>query len=348
MTENLTQKKQYPLVDILKFAMAILVIILHRKIFPVEMKYANFMMSTVFCHIAVPFFFMVSSFLFFRNVDVNSENAGKSLWKTEKRLIILYVIWSVIYLPFNFVKSFTGHYDEISFGGLAGQLVTWIKDFALNYSFLHLWYINTLAFTLLVIFLLMKKFSPVKVTVFSTLVAPVSLFLVEFLNLRDYLPNVIIQTFVVGACCVSLGALAAKCDISLFLKHKWIFLGVSIISLFVSGTIRYHFSSDLTFAITQFLTYIVAFFVFLIAISSEMKPFRQSKSFRNYSTLMYFCHLMLMKEGFNFIALHTGIQTIATGTTLQFAATLIFAVAFSFIIINLSKVRMFRWLKWLY
>lgn len=348
MTENIINKRYYPAVDIMKFVMAILVIMLHRKPFPADMEFANFLLSNVLCHTGVPFFFMVSSFLFFRNIDPRKPESKGALWKTEKRLIILYVIWSVIYLPCVFVKSFTGHYDEITPGALLGQLLIWVKDFFINYSFLHLWYINSLIFTVLLIFLLMKKFSTKIITAVFVLLAPVSLFAVEVFQLRDFLPNLIVQLFVVSGCCVALGAMTAKCDISLVYKKKWVCLIFSLIILITLGTIRYFKQTNFMFAITQFFTYVVAFFIFIICLSADIKPSGSNITLRNYSTLIYFSHFLIMAEGFNFIASTTGITAIATSTTLQFAITVTFSFIFSFIITTLSKTKMFRWLKFVY
>ena len=95
MTENYISKKQYPALDITKIVMAILVIIIHRNVFPDKFDFANFMLTDIFCQIAVPFFFITSSFLFFRSVNPHEKSAKLSLWKTEKRLIIRRVIFNV-------------------------------------------------------------------------------------------------------------------------------------------------------------------------------------------------------------------------------------------------------------
>ncbi len=348
LSENLINKKQYPVVDIMKFIMALFIIIAHRKPFPDEWEFANFVISKIFGHMCVPFFFITSSFLFFRKTDTSSPDSKNKLWKTEKRLITLYILWSVIYLPCNFVKSFTGHYSEITPGSLIGQCVVWAKDFFLKFSFVHLWYISALIVAILIIFFLLKKFSPKALLIIFSLTTPFALYASEALPLDTYIPNPLLQLFVSSGFCLSLGAFAARCDISFLLKNKWTLFGAGMAALLISGVIRFMYPTHLNYTINHCFIRIVAFLVFIICISAETKPTKAHKTLRNCSTLMYFSHLLIMEEGFRYIAFKTGIDAIATHPSVQFVITLIFSLIFSFIIINLSNTKYFRWLRWFY
>lgn len=96
-----------PGLDIAKFACAAIVVAIHTK--PLSWMgpgLAQGVVEAVEC-VAVPFFFVTSSFLCFRGVDL-SEFAGPSgrgsagarrARATIRKLLRLYVVWSLVYLP---------------------------------------------------------------------------------------------------------------------------------------------------------------------------------------------------------------------------------------------------------
>lgn len=84
--------------DVVKFLMAFLVVEIHTRPFGISS-----LVQGIDC-IAVPFFFIASAFLCFRGVDVGQFSDGESgacfrVRKTIKKLLMLYVAWTVIYIP---------------------------------------------------------------------------------------------------------------------------------------------------------------------------------------------------------------------------------------------------------
>ncbi|MFK7114770.1 acyltransferase family protein [Flavobacterium oreochromis] len=113
--------------DILKIVMAFLVIALH--IFPVAKVdgikgLISYEIASGITRIAVPTFFLISGY-FLRN----KLNDTAYLWKYVKRILLLYVVWQLIYLP-----------DLIRFYKLG-----WFSATALFlkivYGYWHLWYL---------------------------------------------------------------------------------------------------------------------------------------------------------------------------------------------------------------
>lgn len=94
-TEDLSQESTNIIIDITKFLMAILVIGIHTD--PFDFNYWLDKVFGIVTRLCVPFFFVASSYFFF-----NKE--GRSGEKYMKRLLILLIIWSLIYLPFDFSK----------------------------------------------------------------------------------------------------------------------------------------------------------------------------------------------------------------------------------------------------
>ena len=88
-----TTKQVYTAIDYAKFILAILVVGIHTEPFGF-----NFWLDKGFgiiTRLCVPFFFVCSSFFFF--IKGKDKNAAAYL----KRITLLFLIWSLVYLPFD-------------------------------------------------------------------------------------------------------------------------------------------------------------------------------------------------------------------------------------------------------
>lgn len=125
--------------DILKVVMAFLVVALH--IFPVSKiegveGLISFEIASGVTRIAVPTFFLISGY-FLRN----KLNDSFYLWKYAKRILMLYLIWQLIYLP-----------DLIFYYNL-GWLSTTNVFLKLIYGYWHLWYLLATAISVGLLYL---------------------------------------------------------------------------------------------------------------------------------------------------------------------------------------------------
>ena len=101
------KKVTFPDLDIVKLLMAILVVEIHTRPFG-----ATSLVQGVDC-VAVPFFFISSAFLCFRGLNTAQFSNSKSsactrVRNTTKRLLQLYLIWTLIYIPvslFGYINS---------------------------------------------------------------------------------------------------------------------------------------------------------------------------------------------------------------------------------------------------
>ena len=84
--------KNYSLIDITKFVLAFLVIGVHTFPFSDISSELNLIFIASICRIAVPFFFVASSFFFFQK--------DRKITSYLKRIALLYLIWTIIYSPF--------------------------------------------------------------------------------------------------------------------------------------------------------------------------------------------------------------------------------------------------------
>lgn len=135
--------------DILKIVMAFLVIALH--IFPVSKiegieGLISYEIASGITRIAVPTFFLISGY-FLRN----KLNDTAYLWKYAKRILLLYVVWQLIYLP-----------DLIRFYKL-GWFSKTDMLLKISYGYWHLWYLLATAISVGLLYLFRNFSLSVKV-----------------------------------------------------------------------------------------------------------------------------------------------------------------------------------------
>lgn len=99
-SQKIANRKCYPLVNITRLVMSILVVALHTYVFKDVNYYLNGIMTACITRIAVPVFFIYTGYFL-----------GNDIWIAKKRIykmLRLYIIWSVVYLPFSFSDIMRG------------------------------------------------------------------------------------------------------------------------------------------------------------------------------------------------------------------------------------------------
>ena len=139
-------KTVYPNLDIAKFVMAFLVILIHARPFAETAPAADFLISDVVARVAVPLYFAISGFLLFRKLEY--EN-GKVKWcaanrmrlvRYLKRIGLTYIIWSGVYIVWQFP-----YWYQIGWWGMQA-----IKDCVASLFFsgcyYHTWFLLSLIY----------------------------------------------------------------------------------------------------------------------------------------------------------------------------------------------------------
>ena len=93
-----------PGLDILKYVMALLIVAGHCNLFE---EWTDFYYA--FAHvteIAVPTFFAISAYLFFRKLEASPEESNKIYNHTIRRLLIFFAIWYILMLPYSIPNFF--------------------------------------------------------------------------------------------------------------------------------------------------------------------------------------------------------------------------------------------------
>lgn len=131
-------KKKFGAIDIAKYVSALLVVCIHTfPFYELSISLNTYWIQTV-CRLAVPFFFVCSGYFFFRKWDANNPEANhEALALYEKRLLKIYLIWTVIYLPYTI-------WDYAHSGFRIYHIIAYLRDVLLNGSYYHLWFLPAL------------------------------------------------------------------------------------------------------------------------------------------------------------------------------------------------------------
>lgn len=146
------------LLDLLKFVCAFLVIIVHIPPLGDGTGYekVNFIFQNIIARVAVPVYFTASGFLFFRKEDEKDIDNDRAV-RYIKRLVRLYVVWSMIYFPINVVNIIANE------DGVIHGILLYIRNFLFVGSYTHLWYLNALIVAMIVILIMHRAKVPIRI-----------------------------------------------------------------------------------------------------------------------------------------------------------------------------------------
>jgi len=173
-------KKRYVWIDIWKYIFSISVVAIHTQPLIGYENTTIYRPYYVFINCAVPFFFLASGFLtgIYLIVPLYVEDNIQILKKRIIKNFKLYIIWSLIYLPFDIWYYTSGKFS------LLYSLVHYMRGFVLmgqHYNSQILWYLLSLVYSLLLIMIMVKR----KVSIKGILGISTILYLVSLIT--DYL-----------------------------------------------------------------------------------------------------------------------------------------------------------------
>ena len=288
------------MIDIAKYVSALLVVCIHTyPLYEVSPLLNTYFIQTI-CRIAVPFFFTTSGFFFFRkwseSEDVNKEN----LVNYVLRLLKIYLIWTVIYLPYTI-------WDYSHAGFSLFSLVSYARDFLLNGSYYHLWFLPALMLATVIVSFMYQKKGMINTVKYCLILYVIGYFINVYAPVWEQIPVIsffysfFIKAFTTarngiffGPLFVSMGLLLSKtrrlpsrtCAIGFFGSLVLLILEVTIYNLF--GILR-----DLT---SMYITLIPAVYCFVSWMLVIKKPYKEKYMLlRNESLLIYTSHILFAK-----------------------------------------------------
>lgn len=342
-------EKNYYSLDIAKFISALLVIAIHTAPLIDLNATANFVFVQIIARIAVPFFFITSGFLFFRHIDMSREWNDYAnityLKRYEFRIFRMYLIWTILYLPFSYLLLRGG--DGITMQ----SILMYVRDFFFQGSYYHLWFLPSLMFAVFAVYVLRSYVSMKHVLIISGILYIIGMLGNVYGDTLSTIPVVsnlfalYTQVFVTtrnglffGMIFIAMGACIANRTMLTPLKGRYIGFLVAIILLCVEsfGLKELGIMKDLTSMYVMLVP--VVWFLFHILIRFELKKRPIYRFLRTSSLLIYTVHIMFT------VVLFTLVPTL--DHLAIYGITAVSSFIISIVIYALSKK--LRFLRYLY
>lgn len=283
-------KKENDTVNIMKLVLSLVIVAIHTqllngKIYP-------------FARIAVPLFFMLSSWLFFEKYEHNE----KALKVYMKRNLELYLFWFVMLLPVTYLSR---DYFQESVG--TGFLRI-LKDFLFGSTFLASWYIMASVIAVFVICILDKKLDnkclfgiSIILYLFCLLTSNYE-FLIRHSQVGKILFGIVdkfgkpYNNFCVGIFWMTVGKILVDNKHEIFRrlnKHRKIWLCIALFLLWGEDVLSKRYVGNVIDNDCYIMLLPVCILIFIMAIVSKIS-FPDTKRMRQLSTIIYCSHLSVV------------------------------------------------------
>ena len=359
MDKNRMGAVNYPGVDLAKFICALMVVAIHISPFGARDSGArallNFGVQQWLTKIAVPFFFVASGFFLYRKSGYDDFSADATK-RYVLKLLKLYAIWSILYLPLR-MKDIL-----FSESGIAHEVLRYLQYVIFVGSYTQLWYLTAAAFAvILVSFLISRRVAIKKILLIAALLYGMGLLAQSWFGvivpLRTWTPSlwallkriqeVMLTTrngLFEGFLFVGMGATIAYRGFRMSGRTAWIGFIVSYVLMLMEVVFVTHFRLSRETSMYIFLVPLT-YFAFGLAMNLPLRDRKIYGTLRVLSTLIFLIHLWvrwLIQKAFWMF----GFNVARTG--LLYILTVLFSILCSLLIVKLSEVKHFRWLKRLY
>lgn len=325
------ESKNYNCIDLVKFLCAIMVFIIHIPPFQGEVlgsaKYVNFGLQQFVCRVAVPFYFVSSGFFLFKKM---------SLYKLDKEIIISYCFKILRLLGTWHVFLFIGGTYHLWY---LGATVIAIILLSLCFHFhIRLGYIYAIACVLYVIGLLGDSYYGMIASLENILIFNLVFkgYTLAFSTTR----NGVFMGFIF----VLMGATFSNCSIRIKPRTALIGLAVSVLCLFSEVFLLKYNDIPIDYNMYVFLLP-TTFFLFLFAVTAELKDRPIYKHLRSIGMIVYFSHLLVNKVTSLALSVVEKYCCIAIAQY-QFVLSLLFTLLFAIFTDWLSHKNGFKWVNW--
>ncbi len=137
-------REEYRGIDYFRFISALLVIAIHTSPLTSYSAYADFILTRIIARVAVPFFLMTTGFFLFQN----QETVFGKVKNFTKRIVVLYCISVLLYLPINLYMG------DLQRKNTVKKLLT---DFLFQGTMYHLWYFPAVILGVWIVYVLFRK-----------------------------------------------------------------------------------------------------------------------------------------------------------------------------------------------
>lgn len=326
----MAHSKNLTSVDLFKFIASLMVVAIHAHPFMSNAD-VDYWFTSI-CRVAVPFFFVIGSYFYFKS--------KKPISSYIKRLLLLYLVWFIIEIPFIYERFFL---NTSFFKGLA----YFTRGLLINNTFYASWYITASWQATLIIYLLAKRSNILLYTV-AFFCAFLSVSNASYAHLFD---NSVwnIFTKITSICFASNSFIAAIpfCVIGRYIAInedvllkkvsylRYVLLGFIVFGIYEIFVCRqYYLMTDSFWSL-----YPIIFLIVILLISYSLPINKNVSQFlRKMSIIIYLSHGIVMRLLRLWCNMEEGVS--------MFFLTALFSVLISYLIVKLSSK--FQFLKYLY
>lgn len=333
-------RRNYDIVDITKFILSLMVVCLHVP--------CGFDWMKPILRIAVPLFFMISSFFFFSKVrkisDVHSQL--ECLKHFVVRNLQLYLFYLLLFFPI------TLHRRKWLESGILHGIVSFLQDFLFGSTFVASWYIMASIIGMIIVFYLSRKLSNKFMLIFASVMYLFCCLFSNYYHFSEQLMGGFMENFE--------KVLLVPYN-NVFVSFFWIVCGKifadrstrpkrsMMIYILVLSVLLLLVESRLTEKLCRtddcyIMLIPVCIAIFTLIIQEYNVIFKNGQLLRKLSTLIYashgsfipVCSLVLNKTPFGNVS------------WILFIVTLLACLVYSFIVMKLEKKKYFSWLHYAY
>ena len=349
----------YNAIDLARFICAIMVVSIHVVPFGLNDSgicvLLNNGIKNYFARIAVPFFFVASGFFLYRKSGYNDF----SIEVTKKyvlKLLRLYIIWSIIYFPLK-IEDIV--YNE---SGIVHGVLSYVRHIIFTGSYDQLWYLPATIFAVILIsFLISKKINIETIIIIAIFFYTLGLLAQSWFGIITPLKTLtpllwvllkLIQKVIVttrdglfeGFLFVGIGGIIAYKGFRITRSKALFGFIISYILMFFEFAFVTYFSISREYDMFIFLVPLT-YFAFGLVINLQLPSKEIYNTLRILSSLIFYIHLWiewLIRKIFKVFGIDI------SRTCLLFILTIVFSITCSLIIVKLSKIKHFNWLKKIY
>lgn len=345
--------KRLDFIDIVKFVLAMLIVFLHAKPFSNELN----MLFYPLLRIAVPVFFILSGYFFFKNcIDKSFDEQYCILKIFCIKNINLYFGWFILLLPVTLVAR---NYFKF---GVANGLKEIITAIFFGSTFYASWFLSALVLGVCIVFFI-SKFLGDKVVIIVSFVAYILCCFSSnyYLGLSDEIQtllniiypknNDMYNGFLAGLLWIVIGKfIAIHKSFIHYLKFEgvklYLSIFVSIICLYIEQYVIYYFklskANDCYFMLIP-----TAFFIVISLLQFNIK-IKYANYLRDISVVMYCIHLSLIRFFLYVSKKYLVLQDTITTRIYIYIIVVILCILIAMCIFKMRKVKHLEFLKALY
>lgn len=341
-------KNYFPGFDCLKLLLSFLIVSIHVGPFLSYSRPLDFLVNQSIARFGVPVFYMISAFLLMNKAEGKLSLSDESTAKKQiKRLLLLYLIWTLIYTPVWIAEALKS--PEIR-GGIRDCAIQYIKD-VIFIGLYRLWYIHSLIIGLVIVITIRRCCSKYKAIIVCVELYVIGILFTSYRGLVELLMEQSATLYMIdkiyrgvfattrngfffAPLFLMIGCIVAENEVAWLKRTCLLTFAIGTISLVVEVYLLHKFEIADDYSLTATLP-IGAVALFMLA--KEIKNIRMTKdtlsNIRNLSILVYLIHPLIIV----FLGFVNVVSGVSANSLIVYMTVLIISVVLSEMIILLSN-----------